>query len=92
MFFYTTPTERFPHFLTEGDSGGPAYIRNQKTGELEVVGVNSMMTPANAKQAFDMIFTGNKRADPPRTASIYIRVSEFKPWIWATIRELSKKR
>ena len=91
LFFYTAPDQRFPHFLTEGDSGGPAYIRNRATGELEVVGINSMMTPASAKQAFDMIFTSNQRANPPRTASIYVRISELEPWIWATIHELTKK-
>ncbi len=92
LFFYTAPDARFPHFLTEGDSGGAAYIRNQATGELEVVGVNSMMTPASAKQIWDMMITRNQRANPPRTASIYVRVSEHEPWIWATIRELTKKR
>lgn len=90
LFFYTVPDQRFPHFLTEGDSGGAAYTLNRETNTYEVVGVNSMMTPASAKQAIDMIFTRNQRANPPRTASIYVRVSELSPWINATIRELSK--
>ena len=90
LFFYTAPDANLPHFLTEGDSGGAAYVRNQSSGELEVVGINAMMTPASAKQAFDMIFTSNHRASPPRTASIYVRISEQQMWIQTTIKELSK--
>ncbi len=89
-FFYTVPNEAYPHYLTQGDSGGAAYIRDQN-GNLEVVGVNSMMTPASAKQLFDMIVTQNQRANPSRTASIYIRLSETEVWINATVKELSKR-
>lgn len=89
LFFYTVPDQNFPHFLTEGDSGGPVYARHRATGKLEVIGINSMITPASAKQAWDMIFTANHRAAPPRTASIYLRISEFRTWIIKTIRELN---
>jgi hypothetical protein len=88
-FFYTMPYQTYPHFLTQGDSGGAAYIRGQD-GNLEVVGVNSMMTPASAKQLFDMLVTQNQRAKPSRSASIYVRVSQLNPWIHFMIKELSR--
>jgi hypothetical protein len=86
QFFSTKPTSENPHFLTEGDSGGPVYIRNARTRELEVVGINSMLAPANALQLVNMVTS----SEPPRAASVYMRLAAHRAWYENVLRQMKR--
>lgn len=83
--FFTKPTRENPYFLTHGDSGGPAYVRN-RNGELIVVGINSMETPTNIIQLANMVMDSRTA----KTTSAYVRIGQYGAWYVNILRELSR--